>query len=403
MRALFDDGRFSRRSKSCNSCVGVRTMASLWARGSVAVLLLVGVPLCGHAQAKVQVARDTPACGACGVSVRTVTVLEHPEWNVSEFTSVAGRVGKGFFVAPLGPTIYAFDSSGRFQRTLGRAGQGPGEFQFIRTLLLNAGDSLLAFDELRRYSMFAPNGRHVRTHSLLYTPTSAMAFGDGRMALAAPGRRRADAGLPLHLTSSTGQHLRSFGAVEPILDPDRPAMGYRVVAAVNDGTIWTAMIDRYVLEHWDSTGKLLQRIERHAPWFPEPQKARGHLTNAEGATRRYKLDAPPAPFVRGIEVDMAGRVWVLSGVADPQWASNNIWLGEGEAMTSTKMNAMYDSILEEVDPPSGTVLSSLRLPQYVHSLIGRGTLAAIVDHSSGERVVRILGFGRFPSNSRRTQ
>jgi len=72
-------------------------------------------------------------------------------------------------------------------------------------------------------------------------------------------------------------------------------------------------------------------------------------------------------------------------------------------MTSTKMNAMYDSILEEVDPPSGTVLSSLRLPQYVHSLIGRGTLAAIVDRSSGERVVRILGFGRFPSNSRRTQ
>ncbi len=371
--------------------------AILWA------LLLSVYPALADAQGNRQVITATPACGACGVSVRPVATLDHREWNLAGFIAVAGRAGGRFFVAPTGPTVYAFDSRGQFQRTLGRRGQGPGEFQIIRRLHVDAGDSLLVFDELRRYVKFGPDDAHVRTQSLTYTPTSAASLRDGRMVLAVPGRSRSDAGVPLHLVSPTGQIVRSFGANPPILDPAFPALANRVVAAAADGTVWSVMVDRYVLERWDQTGRLIQRLERPVAWFPPPQKPRPRPKGQEGQTRRYKMDAPPASRVRSLQLDQAGHLWVLSAVADPLWASREVWLGEGESLTSDKMDQMYDSMLEEVDPTSGAVLSSLRLPQYIEGIVGRGTLAALVDRPSGERVVQILEFSRFPSSTRSKQ
>src|SRR5215213_5330837 len=54
--------------------------------------------------------------------------------------------------------IVAFGPDGRFLRTMGRKGSGPGEFQAIRTIQVLPGDSLLVFDGgLNRVSVFAPD------------------------------------------------------------------------------------------------------------------------------------------------------------------------------------------------------------------------------------------------------
>ena len=46
--------------------------------------------------------------------------------------------------------VNVFDSNGRFLRTIGRAGQGPGEFGRISSIRINAHDELVVIDSNQR-------------------------------------------------------------------------------------------------------------------------------------------------------------------------------------------------------------------------------------------------------------
>jgi hypothetical protein len=60
--------------------------------------------------------------------------------------------------------IRVYDGSGRHVRTLGRRGDGPGEFRGLQRIGLVAGDSIAAYDiGLGRITIFAPGGGVART------------------------------------------------------------------------------------------------------------------------------------------------------------------------------------------------------------------------------------------------
>jgi hypothetical protein len=55
--------------------------------------------------------------------------------------------------------IRLFDSSGGYLRTLGRQGDGPGEFRWLSTILIASSDSILAFDRaLQRVTVYSRRG-----------------------------------------------------------------------------------------------------------------------------------------------------------------------------------------------------------------------------------------------------
>lgn len=60
------------------------------------------------------------------------------------------RLANGGFLADVGTAVDQFDENGRFVRRIGRAGNGPGEFQRISTVLALPGDSLFAVVDARR-------------------------------------------------------------------------------------------------------------------------------------------------------------------------------------------------------------------------------------------------------------
>lgn len=73
----------------------------------------------------------------------------------------AVRLGDGRIVVALGDAkeLRFYDASGRFLRTAGRAGGGPGEFQGIDVVHPYRGDSVLAWDpDSRRVSVFGADG-----------------------------------------------------------------------------------------------------------------------------------------------------------------------------------------------------------------------------------------------------
>lgn len=60
--------------------------------------------------------------------------------------------------------IRKFDKEGNYLLTIGREGQGPGEFQSVSTITICGGDDLIAFDgRLGRLSVFSANGELKKT------------------------------------------------------------------------------------------------------------------------------------------------------------------------------------------------------------------------------------------------
>lgn len=63
--------------------------------------------------------------------------------------------------------LRSYDARGRFLRSVGRLGEGPGEFTFLRRVFRGGGDTLVAWDGLRlRATVFTPEGRVARTFEL---------------------------------------------------------------------------------------------------------------------------------------------------------------------------------------------------------------------------------------------
>lgn len=68
--------------------------------------------------------------------------------------------------------IRKFNKNGEYLLSLGREGQGPGEFQSVNIVSVNSHDELIAFDnKIRRVSIFSDNGEHIKTTKKLMTDT----------------------------------------------------------------------------------------------------------------------------------------------------------------------------------------------------------------------------------------
>jgi hypothetical protein len=68
--------------------------------------------------------------------------------------------------------IRKFNKDGEYLLTLGRKGQGPGEFQSVNIVSVNSHNDLIAFDNrIRRISIFSDNGEHIKTTKKLMTDT----------------------------------------------------------------------------------------------------------------------------------------------------------------------------------------------------------------------------------------
>jgi hypothetical protein len=78
--------------------------------------------------------------------------------------------------------IRIFDASGRFVRSLGRNGTGPGEFNRVPFRLLRSGDTLIGSDNSMRDRVFAPNGELARSLARARPPCTGSVvrrFADG--------------------------------------------------------------------------------------------------------------------------------------------------------------------------------------------------------------------------------
>jgi hypothetical protein len=253
------------------------------------------------------------------------------------------------YVSSQGSTglIEISDSTGRFDRTLGRLGDGPGEFRHPGTVLFK-GDTVFAEDyERGDLEVFSPDGRSIRR-----IPTRVLGNFDGvllrgdTLLLSATLSGDSTFGLPLHIFSPDGRRLNSFGASDRSFDPQFPYSMYRLVERESDSSFWAAMTTEYSLELWDTRGVRQRQLKMNRGWFPPVHK-----------TPESADVARPGGSVFTVHRSKEGRLWIVLSRASAHWrATAGKDTKERPMLSIADYMKYFEIVIEEIDPKSGALL-----------------------------------------------
>ena len=240
--------------------------------------------------------------------------------GISDYSSVDVDASGNIYIADAAAfAVIVTDSGGRLVRTLGRKGQGPGEFQSLSALRILPGDRLAVYDRMNgRLSLFDPEGglagdTSLVTHPSLFTPqidSRGNVFG---IKLSAKGSFRT---MVLLKISSDGTASTPLASVTRRLAPAgslalfATRLDFRL--SPNDEVVWGNQTD-YVLHILDRDGRPKARIEKaHEPLEIRDRDIEAELSRRGGRRREeVKVAAPDhyPPFSMLLVAD-DGRIFV---------------------------------------------------------------------------------------------
>jgi hypothetical protein len=194
-------------------------------------------------------------------------------------------------------------------------------------------------------------------------------------------------GLPLHLLTRTGKSIRTFGDENPIGDPRDISLYRRHISLALEGTVWVSPEFRYQVERWDMDGHLIETIVREAEWFP-PRTP----TVEEPLTRERPIPRTPKPMppvFHGAYQDSEGLLWLNSVVTDPDWRKHFEEIKAENPRSLPWDGRFYNTMIEIIDPNTGKLLTSQRLPFFNWGFAGEKLIASRRTLESGLVVIDI--------------
>lgn len=253
-----------------------------------------------------------------------------------------------------------FSADGKLLRNAGRAGQGPGEFQYVGWVGA-AGDSILAWDPLlSRLSVFSADGRLLREASASipgFFPSIHGRFADGSLLVSVPpatgrapvpqGQSWRDTAVYLRM-AATGRVLDTVGrfpGFEQYQPPSADPRNFRTMsvpfgkwtsAAVAGNRFFVSTGDEYRVDGFASSGApglVVRRAVEPLPVTRGEREAYMRLV-AEGAGARAaetvrELSAAPIPRtmppITGVLTDGEGRLWVGEAQTTANLARGSRW------------------------------------------------------------------------------
>ena len=301
-----------------------------------------------------------PQCATCSISVTKVVTLgaTNTPFSLHRLSKVAVDSKGNYIVAPTynAGEIALFDRAGRYQRSFGRAGQGPGEFgTHIGALRVGAGDTVHVFHE-NRHTVLRPGlSGLVLSRQIASEARYPVGLSNGRWAFHAVAGGGSAPRL-LHVLEKDGSIVRSFEDQRPRRGSDPFYANTRIVGAAGGDRIWSARFNEYRLERWTLEGTQDLVVDRRVPWFtawpnPEPGEP---------------LQSAPKPRITDVREDRSGILWVLTLVASADWkaqpSSNGLVAG-------TDPKGLYDTVIEAIDIRAQRVIAEVRLPDAAYGFI----------------------------------
>ncbi len=292
------------------------------------------------AQEPVRVSSEV-VCGDCVITIDTLVTLGGLEGEGMEsilpHSSIAIGPGGRILVTEVRmPQIFVFDMAGAFLRTVGRGGEGPGEYFFIYHV--NVGP--------RYIHVFDDRGRTLLDHDFTFVRRDRFPgqfnqsfMMDGEVVALAGSVPAPDAvGHELHLLAPSGE-LESHGAADS---------AYRAWATTTHyltgggRSLWTVAQESTRVTRWDllptpAVGRIWDRTVEE--WDRHDRGPRGF--------------ASPRPITTGTMLDEDG-LWIIWRTPDPDW--EGVPSEENRPVTGPR-HLMWDSWLELIDPATGKTLA----------------------------------------------
>lgn len=324
---------------------------------------------------------DRAQCRSCVIELRTVLEIGSP--NDSVFYSldriaIARSADGRFFVGPRAPQrqreylIDVFGSDGRRVRSIARFGDGPNEIDGLQTFAMDRRDGLVLIGR-NKIAFMATTGeleRQIpRLPGTVQTPPALHA----RTFVVASPAMLDGVVRPFQLVSAaTGQIIRSFGELDVVGELALEVATRGSVAEASGGGVWTAVVNKYEVQRWDSAGKLRQRLVRDVEWF------RPWLSRPSGSPNRL-------PFLMGLTEDRRGLLWTCTFV--PTIRARN---DSGRVTAAGFLNSVFDTVIEVIDPRTSKLIASQRLPGAIRGFFGGDLLVRSWDGSNGVPYVAVL-------------
>jgi hypothetical protein len=334
----------------------------------VAAMILTG----GGVTAQ-HVVPDGATCPRCSIETRIIASFGEAA-GVAALPGTPSHVGvdaKGrYWVVFRRYPVMVFDSDGRFLRSVGTMGEGPGEF--VRPWrAAAAGDYMVISEQRGRVTVFDLDFEYVRSFQLSLQIRDIALLGWPDHLLVNAGHPSPDGiRFPLHLVDLTEAPpvvSLSFGP-----DPQGELRDYpqRLRLGFPDGpTVWSADRLRYRINKWNTAGQLLTTFVRQPSWFP------GLSTGGPG-----RADTPPDPEIAGVTTDTTEQVWVFARVPRRNW--RQVWVDFAKRFGAIPSGArevpvgvtprpwdLLSTVIEVIDPIQGRVIVRDEIDQYVLSVL----------------------------------
>ena len=296
---------------------------------------------CLQAQEPIRVSSDV-VCADCVITIDTVLTLGGLEGEGMEAIGVNSAIAvdareRILIANALHPRIYVFDMGGRFLRTVGRGGEGPGEYSVISHI--NAGPQYIhVFQFYNGRTLLDHDFEFVR-HDLFPGPVNQSFMTDSEVvAFATSIPTPASVGHKLHLLSPSGA-IESYGSGESAYR----SQGYSGAIVTGDGaSLWSVEWDSTRVTRWD----LLPKPAVARIWSRTIKEWDRH---DRGPTGR----AWPRPRNAGAMLDQSG-LWIVWREPDPDWGGHP---SEESLEITDPRHDIHDSWVELLDPDTGETLA----------------------------------------------
>ena len=240
-----------------------------------------------------------------------------PEYMFSQITSLEVDAKGDIYAAESKENhIRVFDKKGVYLRTVGRPGQGPGEFTFPRHVHVNPAGEIMATDEgSRSVKVFSPDGTYLRQYLLKKFYPMEMDYGAGDVfyimdfSMEPPGFQL------FRLDSRTEESVQL--AVWAIPKMSRatvfePIMSFAVMP--DDRLLYGCPTEGYEIQIFSPQGRLERRIFKD--WEPQPIRTEVKEAILNDVKKRFpsgqvQLEFPKSyPPYRVVKSDDSGRIMV---------------------------------------------------------------------------------------------
>lgn len=290
------------------------------------------------AQDTVTVAADDIICGDCVITLDTVVTiggLDGPGLEVLRSTSevAVDRLGRILISEGRVSHFSVFDSTGTFLRTVGRSGQGPGEYSFISHI--NAGPRYIHVFDMRRRTLLDHDFNPVKIDIVPVQVSYSWVTESDVIAFTADLRTREAVGHPLHLLRPTGEISSHGGDGSVYRRRDQEELMATSVAG-DDEALWLVQYESNRLIRWDLAEKpTISRVfERAIEEFD-----------------RHDPETWPGAANLGSMLDEDG-LWIVWRAPESGWDPDG-----SERPPTRPMRTIVDSWVDLVDPSTGRTIA----------------------------------------------